>query len=458
MTSDDRSPDYGPADPAPGSPSSGPQHSAGPQNPSGPQHSAGPQYPGSPQGGYPHYGYGQPGYPPGYGQAGYSQAGYPQSGYPQGGYPQGGYPQATAPQPRPNRRHHRILAGVAAVAFAVGAGGTALATGAASLPSAGGQVLSTSAIVAKTDPAVVDIVSQLKNQGAVAAGTGIVLSSSGEILTNNHVIDGATSIRVTDVGNGQTYTASVVGYDASHDIAVLQLKNASGLATATIGDSSSVKVGNKVVAVGNAGGKGGTPSVATGTVTGLNASITAFDEGDGSSENITGAIRSNTGIQAGDSGGPLLSTTGEVIGINTAAGTGRTTTSAATATQAFAIPINQAIAIAHQIEAGQASSTVHIGATAFLGVGVATTQPGQQAPSGSGAQVSGVVSGTAAEAAGLQAGDEILSLGGHAVNSANSLRSALVPHHPGDKVALRWTDSAGQSHSATITLGGGPAA
>jgi S1-C subfamily serine protease len=433
MTSDDRSPDYGPADPAPGSPSSGPQH------------------PGSPQGGYPHYGYGQPGYTPGYAQPGYTQPGYTQ-----GGYPQGGHAPATAP--RPNRRHHRIMAGVAAVAFAAGAGGTALATGAASLPLAGGQVLSTSAIVAKTDPAVVDIVSQLKDQGAVAAGTGIVLSSSGEILTNNHVIDGATAIRVTDVGNGHSYTASVVGYDATHDIAVLQLKNASGLATATIGDSSSVKVGNKVVAVGNAGGKGGTPSVATGAVTGLNASITAYDSGDGSSEHLTGAIRTNAGIQAGDSGGPLLSTAGAVVGINTAAGTGGTSTSAATATQAFAIPINTAMTIAHQIESRTASSTVHIGATAFLGVGIATTQPGQQAPSGTGAQVAGVVSGTAAAATGLTAGDEIVSIGGRSVSSANSLRDALVPHHPGDRVVLRWTDPAGQSHSATITLGGGPAA
>jgi S1-C subfamily serine protease len=353
-----------------------------------------------------------------------------------------------------------VLAAVAAVAFAVGAGGTALATGAASLPLAGGQVLSTSAIVAKTDPAVVDIVSQLKDQGAVAAGTGIVLSSNGVILTNNHVIDGATSIRVTDIGNHQTYTASVVGYDATHDIAVLQLTGASGLTTATIGDSSSVKVGHKVVAVGNAGGRGGLPSVATGTVTGLNTSITAFDQGDGSSEHLTGAIRTNANIQAGDSGGPLLSTSGTVIGINTAAGTGGTSTSASITTQAFAIPINQAMTIAHQIESRTASATVHIGATAFLGVGVATTPPGQQGqvPTGSGAQVSGVVQGTAAAAAGLQAGDEIMSLGGHAVSSANSLRSALVPHHPGDRVALRWIDSAGQPHSATITLGGGPAA
>ena len=108
-----------------------------------------------------------------------------------------------------------------------------------------------------------------------------MLTSSGEILTNNHVIDGATSVKVTDVGNGRTYTASVVGYDKTDDIAVLQLKNASGLTTVSLGDSSQVKSGDKVVALGNAGGKGGTPSVAAGHVTSLNQAITASDEGGG---------------------------------------------------------------------------------------------------------------------------------------------------------------------------------
>ena len=190
---------------------------------------AGPGQPGQP--GYPGY----PGYThPGYGHPGYGQGGYPPPSYPVGHSAYAGYPGGPeGHEGRSGKTHKKIMAGVAAGAFAIGAGGTALATGAIHSPIHGRTVLSTSAIVNKADPAVVDIVSKLGNQGAAAAGTGIVLSSDGTILTNNHVIDGATAIRVTDVGNGRTYTASVTGYDASRDIAVLKLKNASGLATAS---------------------------------------------------------------------------------------------------------------------------------------------------------------------------------------------------------------------------------
>src|SRR5208282_5386207 len=139
--------------------------------------------------------------------------------------------------------------------------------------------LTTSQIASKVDPGLVDIVSTLGYQNAEAAGTGQVVTSSGEVLTNNHVIDGATSIKATDIGSGRTYTAKVVGYDQTDDIAVLQLQGASGLATVSFGDSSQVTAGENVVALGNAGGKGGTPSVAAGTVTALNQSITASDEG-----------------------------------------------------------------------------------------------------------------------------------------------------------------------------------
>ena len=150
------------------------------------------------------------------------------------------------------------------------------------------------------DPALVDVVSTEGDQGAIAAGTGIVLTSNGTVLTNNHVIRGATSIKVTDVGNGRTYTAKVVGYDATKDVAVIQLQNASGLTTASLGDSSSVQSGDSVTALGNAGGKGGTPSVAAGTVTALNQAITASDEGSGvNSEQLTGLIETNAGHPAG---------------------------------------------------------------------------------------------------------------------------------------------------------------
>src|SRR6202011_639954 len=195
-------------------------------------------------------------------------------------------------------------------------------------------------------------------QQAPSAGTGIVLTSNGEVLTNNHVIQGATSIKVTDVGNGQTYTATVVGYDASHDVAVLQLQNASGLTTASLGNSSSVQAGDNVVALGNAGGTGGTPSVATGTVTALNQSITASDQASGVSEQLTGLIQTNANIQPGDSGGPLVNSYGQVIGMDTAASTGYTFQSQGQAgqTQAYSIPINEATSIAQQIEAGTTSA------------------------------------------------------------------------------------------------------
>jgi S1-C subfamily serine protease len=343
--------------------------------------------------------------------------------------------------------------------MAVGAG-SALA-----LASTGATTLTTAQVVAKTDSAVVDVVSTLGYQDGTSSGTGIVLTSSGEVLTNNHVIDGATSIQVRDVGNGRTYTASVVGYSETRDIAVLQLKGASGLTTADLGDSSAVRTGQKVVAVGNAGGKDGTPSVATGTVTRLNQSITASDESAGTSEQLTGLIQTNAGIQPGDSGGPLVNTRGQVIGLDTAASASgnQLSSSTTTATQAFTVPINEALSIASQIEAAKSSAAVHIGATAFLGVAItssSSTVPGFSGGAGAGgagAQVAGVGQGSAAAGAGLAAGDTITSLGGHSISSSADIRSVLSQHHPGDSVSITWTDQSGQSHSGTVVLTTGPA-
>jgi S1-C subfamily serine protease len=324
----------------------------------------------------------------------------------------------------------------------------------------GGTALTTSQIAAQVDPGLVDVVSTLGFQQAQAAGTGLVLTPSGEILTNNHVIEGATSIRVTDIGNGRSYPARVVGYDRSHDIAVLRLQGASGLATVTLGNSSTVAAGHKVVALGNAGGKGGTPSVAAGRITGLGASITASDASAGTSEQLTGLIHHNAAIQPGDSGGPLVNTAGQVIGIDTAASSGFTFQSGQAKTQAFAIPINEAVPIASQISAGTSSATVHIGATGFLGVAIMSAGNAAAAgvPAGSGAALAGLVPGSPAGRAGLAAGEVIVSVDGHAVSSPSALQSALELHHPGDSVSIGWTDQAGQAHSATIVLANGPAA
>src|SRR5262252_1518727 len=309
-----------------------------------------------------------------------------------------------------HRWRHRF--GLAAVAVVAGLG-TFFALMAATASSRN-TVLTTAQIATQTDPGLVDVMTNLGLQQAQAAGTGVVLTQSGEILTNNHVIKDATSIRVRDIGNGRTYAAKVVGYDQSRDIAVIQAVGASGLQTAGLGDSSTVKVGDKVVALGNALGKGGTPSVAVGRVAGLGASIVASDESSGTAERLTGLIRHNAPIQPGDSGGPLVSNTGKVIGIDTAGSSSsgfQFQGGQSQATQAFAIPINEAVTLAHQIETGQASATVHIGPTGILGVeGMPAGQAAANGVSaGSGAVIAGTVSGLPADRAGLVQGDVITS-------------------------------------------------
>ncbi|HUJ64529.1 MAG TPA: trypsin-like peptidase domain-containing protein [Acidimicrobiales bacterium] len=328
------------------------------------------------------------------------------------------------------------------------------------------------AVAAKVDPALVDINSTFSYQQASGAGTGIVLTSNGLVLTNNHVIDGATKLSVTDVGNGKTYNATVLGYDASHDVALVKLQGASGLKTADLGDSSSAAVGQSVVAIGNAGGTGGTPSNAGGAITALNQSITASDDLDGNSEQLSGLIQTNAGIQPGDSGGSLVNMSGQVIGMDTAASEGTSfSSSSGGSTQGYAIPIDEALSIVHQIESGTGTSTTHVGATAMLGL-LFDNSSSSQGSSGSfgfgsggsggsdssGATISSVVNGGPAASAGLAAGDTITSLAGQSVNSPSDLSSILVGYHPGDKVQVGWVDSSGQSHTTTVDLGSGPPA
>ncbi len=293
----------------------------------------------------------------------------------------------------------------------------------------------------------------LKYQSAEAAGTGMVLTSTGEVLTNNHVIDGATSIKVTVVSTGKTYTATVVGTDKTDDIAVLQITGASGLATAKIDSSAAVAVGDAVTGVGNAGGVGGTPSAAAGKVTATNQSITASDTDGSNAEKLTGLIETDAAIQAGDSGGPLYNSSGSIIGMDTAASTSSRYSVTA---QGYAIPIGTALNIATQIESGTSTSKIHIGDTAFLGVEIAS-----QSVTGtttSGATVGGVIAGLPAAQAGITAGDVITSVAGHKVASATALSTIMDSLQPGQKVAVVWTTTAGTTHRATVTLVAGPAA
>jgi S1-C subfamily serine protease len=295
-------------------------------------------------------------------------------------------------------------------------------------------------------PGIVTIDTQLGLQNGEAAGTGIVLTSGGVVLTNNHVVEGATKISVTDLGNGSTYPATVLGFDRQDDLAVIQLSGASGLQTAPLGDSNQVAVGDSIVGVGNAGGTG-SPTAAAGRVTGLNRSITASDDASGSSEQLTGLIQVAADIQPGDSGGPLVDQSGKVIGVDTAASQGFRLGNGGG--QGFAIPIDKALTIAQQIRSGTASSTVHIGDTAFLGVTVSDAN-------GQGARVRSIVSDGPADQLGLQPGDVITGVDGRAVDSATGLTSTMDLHHPKDTVTLAFVDQSGQSGSAQVTLGKGP--
>jgi S1-C subfamily serine protease len=282
----------------------------------------------------------------------------------------------------------------------------------------------------------------------------MVLTADGEILTNNHVVAGATGITVTIVSSGDRYQASVVGVDPTDDVAVLQLSGASDLATANLSSSANLAVGDAVTGVGNAGGAGGVPSASPGQVTALNQTITTQAEGSAAAETLHGLIETNADIQAGDSGGPLYDANDQIVGIDTAAEEGGYTTAG------YAIPIASALSIAQQIENGQASENVVIGNPAFLGVQVSSTTGGRyrysQAAT-SGALISGVVTGTPAAAAGLVAGDIITGVDGTSITAPSDLTSALAGHTPGQQITVTWVDGSGASQSAAVTLAAGPA-
>jgi S1-C subfamily serine protease len=305
--------------------------------------------------------------------------------------------------------------------------------------------LDPSAMVGQVGPQVVNINTNFGYNNAIGAGTGIIIDPGGVVLTNNHVISGATDISAFSVGTGQTYGADVIGYNRTEDVAVLQLRGAGGLPTAAIGGPASV--GEPVVALGNAGGQGGTPSAVSGRVVALNQSVSATDTLTGAAENLGGLIQADTAIRPGDSGGPLVNNNGQVIGMNTAA----TDSYKMSGGQGFAIPIGIALGIAGSIRAGAGSNTIHIGPTAFLGLGVVEN-------GGRGARIERVVGSGPAAGAGLAAGDVIFSVDGVPINGPTSMTDVLVPHHPGDNVTLSWHAASGGDRTQAVTLADGPPA
>ncbi len=454
----------------------------------------------------------------GYGnQSGYgNRPGYGQGGG--GGFGGPGWPPADPP-PRPSRRSGRFLVyvAVAALAASIGAGvtvalgnhGTAQASGVssrdvpgprnnASGSGASSAPLNPNAVQKKVDPGLVDIVSTLKYNSETAEGTGMIISSTGLVLTNNHVIDGATAVSVTLVkkrGNSDPhYAARVVGYDATDDVALLQLEGASGLPTESFGNSSQVSLGTPVLALGNADGRGGAKA-AQGIINALDRSIQASDEGSNSTENLNHMLQTNARIRQGDSGGALANNAGQVIGMITAAKTGTSSQFGPSGgTLGFAIPINSALAIARQIASGQRSATVYIGLPGFLGVEVATSEssnpqqqaadeaqagsggraaagsgsscqtsnqqagvPAHVAPIAAGALIVGVLCNTAATSAGMVPGDVITSVGGQPITTPQSLTSIAAKYHARDVVSVLWVSGNGVEHTTRMMLGEGPA-
>jgi S1-C subfamily serine protease len=357
----------------------------------------------------------------------------------------------------------------------------------------GSSNLNTNAVAGKVEPGVVDITSALNYQSETAEGTGMVLNSNGLVLTNNHVINGANTVKATLVGSGnKSYTAQVVGYDATSDVALLQLEGASGLKTVSVGNSSQVSLGTPVLAIGNAGGQGGPPTVAPGIINATDRTITAGDEGSNTTETLHGMLQTSAQIQPGDSGGPLANAAGKVIGMDTAASSS-SSNSSSSSVLGYAIPINTALSIASDIAAGHGSSTIQIGLPGFLGVLVpqssssspqqqAQQQQGQEggfgggggsqscvttntsssvpttiAPASSGALIDNVLCGSAAASAGLGAGDVITAVNGQAVTSPGSLTTIMAKYHGGDKVSVNYVSTSGSKQNVSLTLGTSPA-
>ncbi len=326
-------------------------------------------------------------------------------------------------------------------------GGSDGSGGFSTLPGADTQASGTAATEAQSK-GVLLVESTLTN--GAGAGTAMVLDSSGLALTNYHVVENSTTLQATVASTGATYDATVVGFDQKSDVALIQLDGASGLDTVTL-DQDGTAVGDAVTGVGNASGQRQLLA-ASGTITAEDQSITT-SEGAGSgvaTEALTGLIETNAAVVPGYSGGPMYDAQGEVVGISTAASSTNGSAAAASASGAdsFAVPIDHAMTIVDQIEAGNESGDVQIGPSAYLGIGAADGNGG--------VAVEQVEAGTGAADAGLALGDTITAVDGTTVATADALVAQLADHEPGDSVKITWTSQDGSSHSATITLGESP--
>lgn len=388
----------------------------------------------------------------------------------------------TAPPPD-GRRLTGILAATALAVGGLGAGLAAALTPAATSTEATATVtasrgrttttIDAATVSAKVDPAVVNINTTLDplEGGGRAAGTGMILTPNGEILTNNHVVQGADTIMVSIAGHGR-HPASVIGTDPTKDVALLKVAGFSHLPTVHLGNSATAVVGTPVVAIGNALGLGGSPTVTTGAITATGRTITASDATGAHQETLHGMLQIDAEIVPGNSGGPLVNAKAQVIGMDTAAASAGT----ASTSVGFAIPANELRTLSGELAAHKAVAGFVYGRQAFLGVEVVDSSqvsgasgtsgnpfgfgfgfgPIATTPNGApGVVVAAVDPGSGAAKAGLVSGDVITAVDGTATPTTTALSRVITSHKPGEVLSLTVSTLSGTG-TVQVHLGMAP--
>jgi putative serine protease PepD len=316
-------------------------------------------------------------------------------------------------------------------------------------------------ILSKVEPGVVSIQTSSYVSGngfgssgqVTGAGSGMILTSDGEVLTNNHVIEGATSIKVTIFGESQAHDATLIGTDAADDVALVKIQGVSGLPTVQLGDSAALQVGDDVVAIGNALALAGGPTVTEGIVSAKDRSLS------GGSEDLSGLIQTDAAINPGNSGGPLVNSSGQVIGMNTAVIQSAGSNGEAAQNIGFAIAIDRIKPIVENLRSGKSTSATQAAGSGFLGVSTASVDATTQQQFGlnvnQGAIVGAVTPGSPADSAGVQQGDVITKIDGTTVTTADQLSTIVHGHKAGDKVKLTISRG-GDTTTVTVTLGTRP--
>ncbi len=291
-------------------------------------------------------------------------------------------------------------------------------------------------VAARLANSVVTISSDIADDSASggATGTGVVITSSGEILTNAHVVEGASEVRVLFAGDTEPVVAQVLAEDSGNDLALLKV-NATNLVAATFAKPGSVRVGDRVVAIGYALALDGGPSVTTGIVSALKRTI--FTD----SGALNRLIQTDAAISSGNSGGPLANMRGEVVGINTAVARGDGNSAANNI--GFAISVDEVLAVLEQLR-GQAAGTAR--EEGFLGVSLA-----QRTDGGVGSIIETVQPDSPAQKAGIEVGDVVLAVDGEPVNGQAGLVAAIRDRSPGDTISIDLVRD-GERVSVSATL------